>query len=185
MMKQILFLFALSFILFSCGNNSKKNDIAAEAENEALKITVAELLNAPDDYVGQKIIVSGIVDHVCKNGGKKMFILGENPENRLKITTGQEISVFEIDLEGNDVTVEGIFTELRIDEDYLAKIENEEHAEHDESAVNTHEGEDTDDGDHVEGSDQITDLRNKIEESGKGYISQYSVECVKYPEKVK
>jgi len=177
-MRKVLFTLALSFILFSCGNNSQKTDTPVVTEKEAVKLTVSELLGNPDKYVDQKIIVNGIVDHVCKNGGKKMFILGVNPENRVKITTGENISVFDVELEGSDVTVEGIFTELRIDEEYLAKWEdelsqeNEEHGEHNESGK-----------EHAEGLDQITALRNQIKESGEDHISQYSVECISYAEK--
>ncbi|MCD6564356.1 MAG: hypothetical protein J7K53_00275 [Bacteroidales bacterium] len=177
-MRKVLFTLALSFILFSCGNNSQKTDTPVVTEKEAVKLTVSELLGNPDKYVDQKIIVNGIVDHVCKNGGKKMFILGVNPENRVKITTGENISVFDVELEGSDVTVEGIFTELRIDEEYLAKWEDElsqekeEHGEHNESGK-----------EHAEGLDQITALRNQIKESGEDHISQYFVECISYAEK--
>ncbi len=203
-MKKILFVTVLSFVLFSCGNNPQKVDTSVETKKEAVKLTISELLENPDKYVDQKIIVSGTVDHVCKNGGKKMFILGINPDNRLKITTGEDISVFEVDLEGSDVTVEGIFTELTIDEEYLVKLENElnkekeEHAvhdesvehthegeqsgdvEHDESAEHTHDGEQSGDKEHTEGLDQISTLRNHIKESGENHISQYSVKCISY-----
>ena len=188
-MKKVLFVIVLSFVLFSCGNNSQKTDTPVVTEKEAVKLTISELLENPDKYVDQKIIVSGTVDHVCKNGGKKMFILGINPDNRLKITTGENISVFEIDLEGSDVTVEGTFTEVRIDEEYLAKWEDklsqekEEHAEHDESAEHTHDGEQSGDEEHAEGIDQITALRKQIKKSEKDHISQYSVECISYTAK--
>lgn len=183
MMKKVLFVTVLSFVLFSCGNNPQKADTPVEAEKEAVKLTISELLENPDKYVDQKIIVSGTVDHVCKNGGKKMFILGINPDNRLKITTGEDISVFEVDLEGSDVTVEGIFTELRIDEEYLIKLEAELSKEKEEHAEHNHDGEHSGDEEHAEGSDQITSLRNKIKESGKNHISQYSVKCISFTEK--
>ena len=206
-MKKVLFVTVLSFVLFSCGNNAQKADNPVETKKEAAKLTISELLENPDKYIDQKIIVSGTVDHVCKNGGKKMLILGINPDNRLKITTGENISVFEVDLEGSDVTVEGTFTEFRIDEEYLAKWEDElsqekeEPAEHNESAEHTHDGEQSGDEEHAEHNescehknadgqpgdeehtevtDQITALRNKIKESEKDHISQYSVECISY-----
>ena len=188
-MKKVLFVIALSFVLFSCGNNSQKTDTPVVTEKEAVKLTVSELLGNPNEYVDQKILISGIVDHVCKNGGKKMFILGVNPDDRLKITTGKDISVFEVELEGSDVTVEGIFTELRIDEEYLAKWEDElsqekeEHGEHNGSGEHTHDGEQSGDEEHAEGLDKITALRNQIKESGKNHISQYSVECISYTAK--
>ena len=188
-MKKVLFVTVLSFVLFSCGNNPQKTDNPVETEKEAVKLSISELLENPDKYVDQKIIISGTVDHVCRHGGKKMFILGINPDNRLKITTGEDISVFEVDLEGSDVTVEGVFIELRIDEEYLAKWEDElnkekeEPAEHDESAEHNHDGEQSGDQEHAEGLDQATSLRNKIKESGKDHISEYSVECSSFTEK--
>lgn len=181
-MKKMLFTITMSLILFSCSNNSRNSDTTTTVQ-EPVKLTVSELLENPDEYVGQQIIVSGTVDHVCRNGGKKMFIIGNDADDRLKINTGDKISVFEVDLEGDDVTVEGIFNELRIDEEYLAKWEDELNNEKKEHAEHSGSGEHSGEEENAEGTDQITVLRNQIKESGEDCISQYSIECNKYPSK--
>ena len=58
--------------------------------------------------VGKEVEVSGMVVHVCKHGGKKMFLIGEDPEKRVKITVSEKVSVFEPELEGSVVSVKGI-----------------------------------------------------------------------------
>ena len=47
------------------------------------------------------------------------------PDVAIKITPNEEIGVFEQELVGSSVVVTGIVKELRIDEAYVANIENE------------------------------------------------------------
>lgn len=75
------------------------------------EVTVLKPTEFPDKaetYLGQKVQIEGLVVHVCKHGGKKMFIVGENPDIRVKIDASDEVTVFGPELEGSTVSVQGI-----------------------------------------------------------------------------
>jgi hypothetical protein len=98
------------------------------------------------------------------------------------------MAAFNTELEGENVNVLGVVDELRIDEDYLREWEEElKHEDHSEAGEQVHmgegEGESGDDhheADHSGEYDQINKYREMIKESGKDYISFFSVVCVEY-----
>jgi len=92
----------------------------------AQEVTVLKPTEFPDNaetYMGQKIQIEGLVVHVCKHGGKKMFIVGDDPEIRVKIDASDEVTVFDMELEGSTVMVQGIVQPL--DEEPLPESEKE------------------------------------------------------------
>ncbi len=56
------------------------------------------------------LLVEGKVVHVCTESGKKLFIVGENPDIRLYVAAGEEMSKFPMELLGSEVSVEGVIT---------------------------------------------------------------------------
>jgi hypothetical protein len=180
-MKLRIILFS-GIILFgaACNQNQKKQSDVKQAEN---MLTVDEFFSNADSYSDNAITLKGTVTHVCRHGGQRMFIIGSDPDNRLKITPGSSISEFGIELEGRELQISGILDEERIDENYLDTWEkevlekqNEEHGED----VGIH------DGDHTENvrqeMEKIDKYRKQIEASGKGYISFYSLVCDSFKE---
>ncbi len=113
-MKRLIILFVIaSFIVASCGNNGKKEvSSKSEAAGKSEKVEFAALVANPDNYIGKSIIVDGKVVHVCTETGKKMFIVGENPDIRLYVDAGENISKFPMELLGSEVTVEGMITKV-------------------------------------------------------------------------
>lgn len=185
MVKKVLF-FAFAVILFTaCGNNPDKS-AQEKTVDEIAMIGVQDFLSNPDSFVGKEVIVSGTTVHVCREGGKRMFIIGEDPEQRLQIKAGEGIPAFAVELEGSDVLVTGIVDELRIDEPYLTQWENELKADNPESEMKIHRGEEG--HEHKEGSvdaeyEQINNYRTRLAESGKDHLSFYSIIASKYEEK--
>lgn len=113
-MKRLINLFViLSLLLTSCGNNGKKG-VTSESEKtgKSEKVEFAALVANPDNYVGKSITVEGKVVHVCTETGKKMFIVGENPDIRLYVAAGENISKFPMELLGSEITVEGTITKV-------------------------------------------------------------------------
>lgn len=188
-MKTYFFaLIALLFITVSCENSSQK---ASNTETEATEVEVVTPVDLADfsskagDLVGKQIELYGMIDHVCKHGGQKMFLVNEDGEVRVKIVTGENMAAFNTELEGESVNVIGIVDELRIDEEYLKEWELEisEGLEGDEGdkgeKVHMGEHQGSESGENPELA-QINDYRTKIAESGKDYISFFSVICVDY-----
>jgi len=70
------------------------------------------LVAKPDSYVGKNIVVEGKVVHVCTESGKKLFIVGENPDIRLFISAGENMPKFPMELLGSQIVVEGTITKV-------------------------------------------------------------------------
>lgn len=113
MIRRLFFFVITCAIISSCGNTGKKEVSSKTEEQEAgSKVEFASLIANPDNYVGKNIIVEGKVVHVCTETGKKMFIVGENPDVRLYISAGENISKFPMELLGSEVIVEGVITRV-------------------------------------------------------------------------
>ncbi|MEA3503945.1 MAG: hypothetical protein U9R32_01945, partial [Bacteroidota bacterium] len=139
--------------------------------------------------IEQQIKITGTVVHICEHGGKRMFIIGDNPEKRIRITADKNVSSFKAELEGSDVTITGIIKEKKIDEAFLTNWETEVKSNRGEELEGEHKihtgGLDHDKQDGHGNSrelKQISNFRQQIKESKKGYFSLFSIECNKYTE---
>ena len=78
MIKKLTLLAVVTgFILTSAGI------IAQDKEVTLLK--PSEFPSKAESLLGQNVQIEGLVVHVCKHGGKKMYIVGDDPEIRVKI----------------------------------------------------------------------------------------------------
>jgi hypothetical protein len=187
-MKKLLFAIAAIALMVSCQTNTSNKDsntLTAQAETtEIIDLPLKDFSEQAGEMVGKQIALYGTIDHVCKHGGQKMFMVNQDSDARVKITTGENMAAFNTELEGENVKVLGVVDELRIDEDYLREWEEELKADQESEAgekVHMGEGE----GEHHEEEhggeyDQINKYRQMIMESEKDYISFFSVVCVEY-----
>ncbi len=119
-----------------------------------------------------------------------MFLVGATAEERIRVDLGEGDLVFKPELEGSTVVVKGTLAELRIDPAYLDQWEQEVKADSAaEAASKVHMGEpghEKNEGNSNADLDKINELRAKVKESAKGYVSFFSVDCISYttePEK--
>jgi hypothetical protein len=113
MIRRIFSFVLIAAFISSCGNSGKKEvSSKAKGSGPSVKVEFASLIENPDNYVGKNIIVEGKVVHVCTVTGKKMFIVGENPDIRLYVAAGENISKFPMELLGSEVIVEGLITRV-------------------------------------------------------------------------
>jgi hypothetical protein len=202
MMIRFFSLFILLVLAVSCGQQTNKTTDLSELE--VSEVTVEALLADASPYVETPVSLKGTVVHVCRHGGQRLFIVGENGEDRFRITVGENISEFDVELEGSMIEVNGIVRELIIDETYLAEWEAEvgEGSEH--SRGEGHEGgvghgdnhgeaqiQDEDQGEEAEGeldgAEQLTaqlkriqDVRDEIAASGRDHLSDYWIETIEF-----
>lgn len=120
MIKKLFFFAALAFAVAACNNAGQDGDKEA--------MTVGELMEQAETLVDQTVMVEGTVTHVCKHGGKRLFIT-DGMDHEIKVESGENIAQFDATLEGSEVVVEAIVRELRIDEAYLQEWEAELAAE--------------------------------------------------------
>jgi hypothetical protein len=101
MVKRICTLVLIATLISSCGNNKKSS------ADTAVKVEFAALAQNPGDFINKNIKVEGKVVHVCPHTGKKMFIVGENPDIMLYVSAGENTPKFPMDLMGKTISVEG------------------------------------------------------------------------------
>lgn len=108
MIRRIFYLAVMLAIFPGCGNNGNKDvAVKTDVQEPALQVKFAALVENPGDYIGKNIIVEGKVVHVCTETGKKMFIVGDNPDVRLFVAAGENIPKFPMELLGSEISVEG------------------------------------------------------------------------------
>ncbi len=191
MNKSIFLLMALG-LFYSCGQGTKKS--GENTGQDSLNITVSDFLSDAAPFVDKSVNIQGTVVHVCRHGGQRMFIVGENGEDRIRITTGEDIAEFSIDLEGEMVEVKGIVRELIIDETYLAEWESELNLGSEQNRGEGHEGgvghgehhgdtaeEPTEDEEELKNQlARIQSVRDEIAQSGEDHLSDYWIETIEF-----
>ena len=140
MYKNLILILVAAAFLWACGgqtSGSKEETTTTQQEEvvaEPMNLSLAEFKDKAETIVGQDVILEGDVIHVCKHGGKKMFITADDPDVRVKITTGDNIPAFDVELEGRHVKVFGVVEEIMPEAtgegQLLEEGEHEEDADH-------------------------------------------------------
>lgn len=196
MLKNLIIVIFIYALFVSCGNNGsqKKDQTTVETEKtivDPIVITVAEFTDKSGELVGELVVIEGIVDHVCEHGGKRMFIIDEGTDGRVKIVTGENMPSFNTEMEGSEIKILGTVDELVINEEYLTNWENEILSETGETkkvgegtGSGEHKGgshgDKADQGEHVKELEKIKQYREKIKNSGDDQFSFYSIVCEKF-----
>ena len=127
---------------------------------------VDNLLADAEKLTGGKVTVEGVCTHICRHGGRKIFLMGTDDTQVIRIEAGEKIGSFKPECVNNVVRVTGTLVEDRIDEAYLA-----EHQARGESVASSTEK-------------RIADFRARIADrkakEGKEYLSFYHVDGGSY-----
>lgn len=126
MWKKLSFIFMIAAFLVACNAPAEK-DAGTKGEEEMTVLSVDEVLASADDFVDQEIIIHGMVTHVCKHGGQKLFISGKEEGISLRINTSEQIAEFDIGLEGSELEFNGVFKVMTEEFKANAIAEHEEH----------------------------------------------------------
>jgi hypothetical protein len=183
---------SIFLLVVSCGQQGNKT--VDSGEDKTSEVTVEELLADASPFVERSVSIKGRVVHVCRHGGQRLFIVGEDGEDRFRITVGENIPEFNVELEGSKIEVNGIVKELIIDETYLAEWEAEISEGSKHSLGEGHEGgvghgddygevpEMGDDTETLIASQlkRIQDVRDEIAGSGKDHLSDYWIETIEF-----
>ena len=178
-MKKLLLIPAIAILLSACQTDAPKEQPAKdEAAVEVTTITFDQFKADPEPYVDKYVKIEGTCVHTCKHGGKKMHMVGADPDYTIKVTSSDKVAMFDKALEGSSVAVEGIVKAERVDEAYLnnweAELKQDMEKQKESGEVNE---------EHHESMMQIASMRKELQESGKTQISYYSIECSKLEEK--
>jgi len=125
MIRRILGISMIAALLVSCGNTTEDKTTAEEPAAKA-EVTFASLTENPDNYTGKEITVEGKVVHVCMHSGKKMYIVGEDPDIRLFVSAGDDVPKFPTELLGSEIKVTGMLEKIQKGEDMESEHSGEE-----------------------------------------------------------
>ena len=131
-MQRSIFLVLIALAAISCTQNAKTEGDGQQAvkTDEIIAASIQELMQSPAEYQDKEVAVSGMVTHVCREGGQKCFILASDGETQLRIVTGGDIDEFKIDMEGSNVSFKGIFRVLNAAESEAQMDDYNSHESH-------------------------------------------------------
>ncbi len=169
-MKNYIFaaVFTLGLFLFACNENSDKADAKDKNKTSTaiIDVDLKTLYNNPGEYIDKEVFVSGIVDHICKHGGKKIFLVQD--DKNIKIMSTEK---FDENLVGKNIKVKAVFKEERIDEQFIKEWETE---------VREHHKNDTTAAECKNKLNYINKMKDSIASLEKGYISNYYMDFVSF-----
>jgi len=189
LMKRIFLMAVAALFFVACQNQTEKtveNATETKVAEGPIAITVGSFNEKAADLVGQEVIIIGTADHICKEDGKKLFLIDVEEEGRVKITSGEGVPAFNSEYEGYDFKVIGIVDEMIVDEEYLREWEEEVIAGIDETR---HLGggepmteEERAAGVHLDdpAMEQISAYREMMAEQGTDKLSYYSIVCSRF-----
>ena len=191
-MKRILILSVLlsgALMLTSCGNRNTSKQNQTEQTEEVAVAEVDDILNQASELAGKEVEVEGICTHICKHGGRKVFLMGSSDKVMIRVEAGEKIGAFAPECVNNLVRIKGILVEDRIDEAYLAhweeQLKNQTAEKHGEgeggcSTEKQARGEQN----VTTNDDRIKAFRERIAErkakEGKEYLSFYHIDGLSY-----
>lgn len=173
-MKKIVFLLMLSAIIISCKTESKPNidESSQTAEIEVTKtpiIALGEFDTKAGEFVNKEVEVKGIVDHVCKHGGKKILLVTDDGD--VHVNSDER---FEETLKGTEISVTGTVVEERIDESYCLKMDEDNIKSHSEGVSNKEQFEAK--------KKHVQQYRDQMKANNVDHISLYSLKYVSHSE---
>ncbi|MFO8087501.1 MAG: hypothetical protein R6T91_06805 [Bacteroidales bacterium] len=169
---QVFIIAAAAMVMISCNNQEDKKEAK---EEKVLKTN--EILEQGNDFVGKEVVVEGTIAHVCAHGGQRMFIMDDDPDKRLRVTPGEDVSAFKQEDEGSTVVIRGILNEKRLDEDYFDNWEKQI-IENSGDELHVHDGKheegDTHDHDDINHElAKVDSFRNILNSNDLGYVPDY------------
>ncbi|MBQ9137047.1 MAG: hypothetical protein IJX65_00230 [Alistipes sp.] len=191
-MKSLIMLAAAALMTVSCGSGKAKKataqDVAEQSRVEATTtLDVDALLADAENLAGKQVNFEGICTHICKHGGRKIFLMGSDDSKTIRVEAGK-LGAFDQKCVNSVVKVIGTLCEERIDEAYLQRWEAQVAAQTAEQHGNGEAGCDTEKkargevGNTV--AERIANFRAKIAArnaaEGKAYLSFYFVEAQAY-----
>ncbi len=171
MTKNLLAILLFSVIFMACNTENKPKD-EAKAKKEVTAIPTIDLGDFDTkacDFVGKEVNVSGIVDHVCKHGGKKLLLVSD--KGTVHITSDKR---FDENLIGKEITVTGIVKEFRVDESYCLKMEKDN--------IKSHKEGESDKEEYKMKMKQLNSYRDSMKKANTDHLSFYSLEYVSHKE---
>jgi hypothetical protein len=128
-MRTLTLVTGLALALAACQGEPAPAAEAAEFEGaeygEPITLTtlthISAILDAPDAFVGERVLVEGVVTDVCDNMGCWMDIVGETEDHKIQVKVDDGVIVFPEEATGHRARVEGVVEKIeRTEEEAVA-----------------------------------------------------------------
>ena len=111
-------------ITMSCGNRPK--NVSTEETEAVTVVEIDELLANAGAYSEKTVQIEGVCMHICQHGGTKIFLMGSDESNIIRVQAGEKLGSFVPETVNNIVKVTGI---LKV----VQAAEVHDHSGHDHS----------------------------------------------------
>jgi len=176
MIKKLFAIALIAGLFASCAGDADKNETnnnnlsdEANATTEIPVVTIAEFNTNAGEFAGMEIQVAGIVDHICRHGGKRLLLVSDDGD--IHVDADER---FDEEIEGSEIIVNGIVDEFRVDESYCLQLE--------EDNIQSHKEGDTNDDDYESQMADIKYYRDSMLAAGTDHISYYSLTYITHTE---
>jgi len=129
-MKKLLIVAALISLLLAV------TSFAADGKKYGKEITIkdmtkiSEILEKPENFLGKKVLISGLVVGVCEMRGCWIDIASDKPYEKIKVKVDDGVIVFPLTAKGHNALVEGEVTALKVTKEQALKIREYEAQKH-------------------------------------------------------
>ena len=186
-MNKFIILFTAMALLSACSNTVKETEETADVVNTENFIALADLQAKGAENLDKEIQTQGIVDHVCKHGGKKILLVADGVSTHVFAEER-----YDDDLTGKEIIVTGFVKEDRTDEASLLELE--------ESVINIHTHGDDEAVDPDKSEEEIAEelaakelrqesiiayvntMRDSLKNAGVEYFAEYYLEYISHKE---
>lgn len=183
-------IFIFSLIGQGCQSGKKSNKQANPSEQTSSQLLqIDDLLGKAESLNGKEVEIEGVCTHICAHGGGKIFLMGSDDTQTIRVEAGEKIGSFKPQAVNNIVRVKGKLVEERIDEAYLAQweetLKSQTAPKHGDSEAGC-SSEQKARGETVAATQQerIENFRKRIaerkEKEGKEYLSFYHIDADTY-----
>ena len=137
MKKQLIVPIAILFcgLLFAQTDNGKYGSEISVEE----KTNISDILNSPEDYLDQKVLVEGEVLDVCQKMGCWMELKSDVEGEKIKVKVKDGDIIFPVEAKGQTALVEGTVYKIELTQEeaaeYLEHVAEEQNQEFDSSTI--------------------------------------------------
>ncbi len=166
---------ALTIVLNACQGKSAAKTQEEPGEQPAVGKNMADIkqfLSEANQYVNQKVTLTGVITHICKHSGKRCFLADADGKETVRVEAGGKIVGFNRELVGSMVRVSGTLKERRLSNDYIDQWEealNEKKVKEDGTAKTC-----------AAENNNISRMRSWMKDNGKDYYSIFFIDGEDY-----
>ena len=122
-------------LLFAQTDNGKYGSEISVEE----KTNISDILNSPEDYLDQKVLVEGEVLDVCQKMGCWMELKSDVEGEKIKVKVKDGDIIFPVEAKGQTALVEGTVYKIELTQEeaaeYLEHVAEEQNQEFDSSTI--------------------------------------------------